>query len=204
MPVRAKFTKSFLRRYLLIAVVFLGYGAYCAYDGFIAYPKEFEAAREYLKLEGMESGLRQERWEQIRKDKGWKLKPDTHEQVQSRIYWQYIMGGVCLLVGIPALLKFFFCRNSWVEETPTGWTTSWGESVQFKDVKKLNKKKWRNKGIAHVTHESNGGQKTFVLDDFKFERGPVGQILRKLESHLSDGQIVDGPRETLNPEVTES
>ncbi len=196
MQSRAVFTKSFLRRYLLIAAVFLGWGAYCAWDGFVAYPREFPVAEEFAKLEGMESGPKQERWEQLAREKGWKLnKPHTAEEIQSRIFQQDVMLGICLLVGLPALLKYFSSRNSWVEGTTTGWTTSWGESVEFKSVKQLNKKKWKNKGIARATYESNGQEKTFVFDDFKFDREPTGKILRNLEATLSDEQIVEGPRE---------
>ncbi|MEO8271198.1 MAG: hypothetical protein ABI557_15860, partial [Aureliella sp.] len=115
----------------------------------------------------------------------------------SDIVGQYFWGGINLLVGLPALILWLRARGSWVESTESGLTTSWGQSLRFSDVKLLDKKRWQRKGIAKATYApaEGGPSKKFVFDDFKYEREPLGQILRDLEKHLLPEQIVGGPPE---------
>ncbi|MCA9183835.1 MAG: hypothetical protein KDA51_20375, partial [Planctomycetales bacterium] len=58
-------------------------------------------------------------------------------------------------------------------------------------------KKWQRKGIAKATYTPVGGGSPglFIFDDFKFEREPLGRMLRELEKQLLPEQIVGGPAE---------
>jgi hypothetical protein len=60
---------------------------------------------------------------------------------------------------------------------------------------KLDKKKWETKGIAKATYRDNSLTRVFVFDDFKFDREPLGDMLRSLEKKISRDQIVGGPPE---------
>jgi len=93
-------------------------------------------------------------------------------------------------------------RNSWVEETATGLTTSWGQSVDFTNVTKLNKRRWKDKGIARVDYLENGKKRQFVFDDFKYERTAIGQLLERLESQLPADRVVQP--ESAQSESTQS
>ena len=105
---------------------------------------------------------------------------------------QFVFGGLSLLLGIPALFFYVRSRNRWIEGNDLGIKTSWGQELRYADVSELNKKRWENKGIARAYYTQGGSRCTFVFDDFKYEREPIGQMLRQLESRLRPEQIVGG------------
>ena len=47
-----------------------------------------------------------------------------------------------------APLGVWRARGRWIESSDSGLTSSWGQSVDFDKIKSLDKRKWRNKGIA--------------------------------------------------------
>lgn len=199
---RANFQASYLRRYLLMAAVGLGWAGWCAWDGFVAYPKKLQHAIEYEQLKGpngeeLEKEARKDRWIELAASKGWPSSPPAKEpkDIRGDITLQYLMGAIGLAIGLPALLSYFLSRGSWVESAAGGLTTSWGQSFKYSDVTKLNKLRWARKGIARAEYMADGRQQVFVFDDFKFERLPLGQMLRELEAVLARDQIVGGPTE---------
>ncbi len=196
---RANFQKNYLMRYLALATVCLLMAAWFGYDGLVGYPAQLPAAEAYDELRDLDSAKRAEQWKQIATEKNLpkETPKKTAEQLRSDIVGQYFWGGINLLVGLPALFLWLRSRGSWVEATDDGLTTSWGQSLRFSDVTLLDKRKWQRKGIAKATYSPAGGgqPELFVFDDFKFEREPLGQMLRNLEERLLPEQIVGGPAE---------
>ncbi len=197
MPLRANFQKSYLWRYALLAAVGLGFSAYFFYDGLIGYPKKLEYATEWEKLAHLDTDQRAEAWRKIVAERGWpKRTPDEKaEEIAASIPGQFFWGVVTALIGLPALYLLIMSRKSWVERTEQGVTTSWGQTMRFADVVELNKSKWAKKGIAKAKYMDQGRPRTFVFDDFKYEREPLGRMLRELEQMLPDDKIIGGPRE---------
>ncbi len=206
MTIRANFQKNFLMRYLIVSLVCLFLGAWFGYDGMIGYPRQLEVARAYEALQDLESEERRERWKAITSERGWsdRIPSKQAHEWEEGIPGQYFWACLNLLIGIPALVLYIRSRGSWVASTETGLTTSWGQSLNFADVTRLNKKKWANKGIAKATYMVDGSSKTFTFDDFKFEREPIGQMLRNLEEGLSPEQIVGGPPESASDSAEEA
>lgn len=211
MTVRAEFQKNYLMRYLILAVVCLFMASWFAYDGLVGYPKKLQYAEAYDQLRELEAAPRVERWKALAEEKGWPSDTPTKtaEEIRSDITGQYFWGGLNLLAGLPALFFYFRSRGSWIEATEGGLQTSWGQKVRFADVTQLDKRKWRRKGIAKATYRSaepntpaDGGGRVFVFDDFKFQREPLGQMLRDLESELTPEQIVGGPPEADSDQVS--
>lgn len=198
---RANFQKNYLVRYAALSTVCLLMAAWFGYDGLVAYPAQIPAAEAYDELRDLDSGKRAEEWKRVATERGLdKQTPKkTAEEIRSDIIGQYFWGGVNLLVGLPALLLWLRSRGSWVEQTDEGLTTSWGQSLRFADVTLLDKKKWQRKGIAKATYADGaaGAPRVFVFDDFKFEREPLGKMLRDLEGQLRPEQIVGGPPESV-------
>ena len=198
MPERANFQSSYLTRYLIMAAICLGGGLWFAYDGFIAWPRELPAAEAYDELRDIEDAEeRISRWESLATERGWpKSTPKkSAERLRSDIQGQYLWMTICFAAGIPALVYYFASRGTWVEPTDDGLRTSWGQQVKFSEVKLLNKRRWAKKGIAKAFYTENGAAKIFTFDDFKYEREPIGQMLRSLESQLPRDRIVGGPTE---------
>ncbi len=198
MTERANFRNNYLMRYLIMATICIGGGLWFAYDGFIAWPADLPAAEAYDELREIEDAEeRIGRWEALANENGWpKSTPKkTAEELRRDIVGQYFWMTLCFCAGVPALVYFFASRGTWVEETQTGLTTSWGQSMNFSDVSLLNKRRWAKKGIAKAYYSENGASKIFTFDDFKYEREPMGKMLVRLEETLERDQIVGGPTE---------
>ncbi|MEQ1906302.1 MAG: hypothetical protein ABL888_19115 [Pirellulaceae bacterium] len=206
MALRANFQKSYLWRYLLVAVSCLAFSAWFAYDGFVGYPLKVEMAREYETLaKTLEADELKSAWRKKVAEKNWpQVTPaDKADHIEQDIPQQYFWCLLTAFIGFPALYYYLTSRTQWVERTEHGLTTSWGQTVNFRDVKKIDKSKWAKKGIAKATYNENGKDRVFVFDDFKFEREKLGEMLFDLEHLLTDDQIVGGPRETKKPEEVE-
>jgi len=191
---RASFQSSYLRRYMILAAVCLGMSAWFAYDGFIGYPAKLERSEAFAQLGDLPGRQLEDRWTEIAEENGWsKRRPEkSPEEIEGDIREQYFWSALTLLLGIPALYFLVRSRGSWVERTGDGIATSWGQAFKFADVTNLNKRRWERKGIAVAAYTDAGEGKTFTFDDFKFEREPLGKMLRDLESHLADEQITGG------------
>ncbi len=194
---RANFQSSYLTRYSLLAAVCLGMCAWFAYDGFVAYPKKLVVAEAFEEVADLSGPELEDRWNEITSEKGWESRrPEKKaEEIRSDITEQYFWSAITLALGIPALVLLFRSRGSWVQRTENGLETSWGQTVKFADVQSLNKRRWQKKGIARATYLDGGATRYFTFDDFKFEREPLGQILRDLEDTLTDEQVTGGLKE---------
>jgi hypothetical protein len=170
--------------------------AWFFFDGLVTYPKNLMYAEAYEEIQAQvdNKGEQAKLWAEKANSEGWPTAQPEKKAATLRndINGQYIFGALSLLLGIPAIYFYLRSRNQWVESTDDGWTTSWGQTVRFADVKQLNKKKWDAKGIAKAQYNDAGKLRTFVFDDFKFERQPLGQIIRQLESVLQPEAIIGG------------
>lgn len=197
MSERANFQKNYLLRYAALATFCLLLSLWFAYDGLIGYPKKLPMAAAYDEIRDLETEERIARWKQLAADNDWpsSAPEKTAEDIEDDIIGQYFWAAINLAIGLPALVLFLRSRNSWVESTESGLTTSWGQTVDFTAVTQLDKKRWANKGIAKASYQEQGQTKVFVFDDFKFEREPLGKMLRSLEDILEREKIVGGPTE---------
>jgi hypothetical protein len=198
MSTRANFQSSYLTRYAIMAAICIGAGLWFAYDGFIGYPANLPAAKAYDEIRDLnDAELRIEKWKELAEQNNWSKRPPekSAEEIENDIVGQYFWMTLCFLAGIPAVYYYLSSKGNWVESTETGLTTSWGQTVDFSKVTELNKKRWEKKGIAKATYQTDSGNRMFVFDDFKYEREPLGEILKSLEAKLDREAIVGGPTE---------
>ena len=207
MTIRANFTNSFLIRYAFIAVVCLGFMFWCLYDGLIGYPKLMEPALAFQAIQEREpkpsdSDAKRE-FLDLAKENDWKMDAKKFEKIsdishlEADIFQQFSMAAVSVAIGLPFLILLVRGRGSWMEASETGIHTSWGQAMQFDQITLLNKRKWKDKGIAKVQYESEGSKRKLILDDCKFDRDPTEEMLRLIESHISLDQFVNGDPEPL-------
>ncbi len=186
---RANFQSSYLRRYMIVTAVFLGAALWFGYDGVIGYPKQLQKAKAYEQLDQKSSDFEDE-WKAVTAENGWStdFPKDSHE-IESDIVGQYFYSAIGWLIGLPFLFLVIKSRNAWVERTPDGVKASNGQTMAYSDVTQLDKSKWAKKGIAKAHYRVDGMSRVFVFDDFKFDREPIGQMLKELESTLTPDQI---------------
>jgi hypothetical protein len=206
MPIRADNDPRFSRRFLIMGIVAIGFGLWSLYDGMVKYPaqrlKGFEEFKVDAKEEFGDPKVKELTVDQFERtaDKNHEWAKYSHERgIKSipEIFTQYVQAVVASLVGLFLLSIPIRSRGRWIEANETGITSSWGQSFQYDEVEQVNKRRWRDKGIAKVTYIADGRKQVFVIDDFKFMREPADQILFELEQRIELDRIAGGPPEPL-------
>ncbi len=203
MAIRAYVDNKFIRRFLYISIGCFLFMLWGLYDGLVTKPSELKRSLKYLELiekrdkDEITEDQRSEMWQKAANENNWAIsQPDKPKDVQNDVYFQWFVFGVGLLLGIFFLLKYLRLLNSWMEADDAGVTTSWGESLQFKQIKSIDKRKWAIKGIAKVNYADHAGaERVMVFDDFKYQRESMGEIMMLAEAGLSDEQITGGQRQ---------
>jgi hypothetical protein len=214
MPIRAENDPRFSRRFLIMGVVAIGFALWSLYDGMVKYPaqrlrgfNEFKTDYKSLfndskinamgvdEFEQAADDERRQEWGKYMHERGIKSIPE--------IFTQYVQATIAAIAGLFLLSIPLRARGRWIEANETGITSSWGQSFQYDEVEQVNKRKWRDKGIAKVTYVANGRRQLFVIDDFKFMREATDQILFELEQRIDIERITGGPPEPLPGELAE-
>lgn len=206
MPIRADNDPRFFRRFLIMGIVAIGFGLWSLYDGMVKYPAqrvqefaEFKVENKRLFENPTLNAMSVDQFEQTadrepRLEWG-KYMHETGVKSIPEIFTQYVQAVVASLVGLFLLSLPIRSRGRWIEADDTGITSSWGQSFRYDEVEEVNKRKWRNKGIAKVTYVANNRRQYFVIDDFKFMRAPTDQILFELEQRIAIERVTNGPPE---------
>ena len=211
MKARANTENKFLYKYLLIGIATLLYSLYCFYDAFINYPSQRPASDAYdtllvdiddRKAKATDdtinwAKIRESEWTETAESKGWDVKPPhyTAEELKHNIQFSIGLGALCALIAVPCIFWFLKNRGTWLEIDGTRLSASNGQSLDFSDIQTVDKKKWVKKGLANINYQDNGEAKTFVLDDLKYERTVVDQMIAHLEASIPAEKIVNGPTE---------
>jgi hypothetical protein len=198
MPAKALAAPGYRWRLGLIAVVCMLLALWFAKDGFYTYPQHNAYVQAFEDLKRDHPLDYAEKW--------WKPYEHEHDIKQTdfnnkKSQFDFISQYICLAIAAPIGLIFLIAwvrSNRWIASEATGLTTSWGEMVPFASMTRLNKERWRTKGIAVVAYRgADQIEHKLVLDDWKFQAPPTRTILMEVEAHLKDDQIVGGERERL-------
>lgn len=211
MKARANTDNKFLYKYLLIGIGTFLFSLYCFYDAFINYPSQRPASVAYDSLlEDIEerkeaagenavnwAEIREAEWQKTAESNGWANEPPhyTADDLKNNINFSIFLGAICGLIAVPCFLWFFKNRGTWLEIDGTRLTSSNGQSVEFSDIQTFDKKKWMKKGLATIQYSDNGVEKTFVVDDLKYERTIVDQMVAEIEAAIPAEKIINGPTE---------
>jgi len=175
---------------LLISLVMLGFGAYCAYDWQVGYPRTKEIGMAYQKIKAENRSNYPTVWKAYAEPRGWptaatKIKIKNEAGYDSDIRTQLIMGLITVPLGLLFAFKFVNESRRWVAMDATGITASGGHKVPWDSIKSLNEAKWKTKGIAWLHYQAeSGGERRLLLDDFKSQRDPIKQIVARVQHHL--------------------
>jgi hypothetical protein len=206
MQIRAENDPRYTRKFLIMGLCAIAFALWCLKDGILTYParrvqgfSEFKVDykklfpddhRKALSVEQFEVVADHEekkQWDEYAHDRGIPSGPD--------IKMQFIMATLMSVAGLYLISLPLHARGRWIEGTDTGIGSSWGENVRYDEIEEVNKRKWRSKGMAKVVYVSGGRRRTFVVDDYKFERYPTDAILYELERRIEPGRITNGPPE---------
>ncbi|MCC9601592.1 hypothetical protein LOC67_13625 [Stieleria sp. JC731] len=186
--IRAEVHTPFFRKFLFVFLGCIAFGAYCLYDGLVAYPKKLSMSEAY---EALPEDGRQDAWKDLATEKGWPTRTPANsaEEMRHKIGSQFMMAVLCGIFAIPALLKYMSGQGTWVEGDETIIRNSKGQVVPIEAISKIDKHKWAEKGIAKIHYEVDGKSKKFIMDDFKYDREKMGEIMLLAEANLDEDQV---------------
>lgn len=190
-----------------MGIAAIGFALWSLYDGVIGYPRQRERALAHQKLEeelkGGDPVVFRDQWHEFARERGWSTAYPGEPKGPGDIIMQYVMAAIAGSIGLWLISIPLRARGRWIESTNTGITSSWGQSLDFDQVIELNKRQWRNKGIAKVTYQDGGRKRRFVIDDYKFDRYATDAILYELEQKIDPALITGGPPEPPPGEQSE-
>lgn len=201
MNLEAKYSREWRDRMGIILLMIVGSSGWFFYDGLVAYPKYNEGAAAYaqivemVKEEGVEENAVKteaaKRWEKCAVEFGGDAKePPEHPKNVA----QQLQFGVGL--GIFALVFLFWVLREMRrviradDEHFDGLTTAFPPfngktSVRFDSVFGIDRRKWKNKGIAIVHYKNEKGRPCrAIIDDYKY--AGTEAILEKCETVIAD------------------
>ncbi|MEO1529761.1 MAG: hypothetical protein AAFX06_30455 [Planctomycetota bacterium] len=186
---RADVHKPFFRKFLFVFLGCLGYSGLCLKDGLWAYPKKLTVAMAYEELP--EEG-REEAWEKLAAEKGWPPVAPAKEakKIRQDIGTQFLQIALCMLFGVPAVMMWMGGQGTWIEGDESILRNSKGVEVPIESITKIDKRKWPEKGIAKIYYEVDGKTKKFVMDDFKYNREAMGELMKFAEANLVEDQLI--------------
>lgn len=177
MEVVARISKEWRRRMLFMFFMIFGIAAWFLYDGYILWPDEAQRHVEYLEIKDTlieagdavdeESTSVRLAWERHAREMYYrrnipKERMDDDIREQRVIGWVMIIGA--LLYGV------WIAWNHTRQVSAEGDIVigASGERVDINSITAIDRKKWKDKGIAYGIYEEGGKQRRLCLDEHKF------------------------------------
>ncbi len=185
MAIEAKYSREWRSRMGIILLLLVGSAGWFFYDGLVAYPKYNEGAAAYAQLTEMarEEGLSEAeaekeaaaRWEKCAANfSGDPQEPPKHaKNVEQQIHFG-IGLAIVALVFLAWVLREMRRVIRADDETFDGLTTAFppfngSVRVRFSSVFGIDRRKWKNKGIAYVHYKDERGRRCrVIIDDYKY------------------------------------
>lgn len=215
-------TRWYYRRMGLLTAMFVGMGLFFFYDGKWGYPKKNQVAEkkewfesevvksyEAAKAQGEEAvqewlaearqkqwvvsaNLKEPRWDDYAAPHGWAADPKKYgaDEIEQQFWW----GGVVFAGGLVTGTLLLLNRHKTFRGGENSMTMPDGREVFFKQVFRVDKRKWDNKGLAYAYYREADGApvKKAVIDDLKF--GGADKVLTRLLENFS-GELIEKVRD---------
>ena len=208
MQIRAENDPRYSRRFLIMGICAIGFALYCLYDGVIGYParraqgfEEFkssdyksffnDARRKAMSLAEFEVVADREKrpqWETFAHDR------DIPRPTRCRHAIRHGDGLRPRAAWCSSRFRSAPADDGSKRATPASPRVGARPSISTRWNSSTNAN-WRKKGIAKITYVADNRRRTFVLDDYKFDRYPTDAILYELEQRIDVERITGGPPE---------
>lgn len=205
MNVIAKTQQGYLLKYLIIGIAALAYGSWNLYDAVLVYPNYRPLADAYELLQGpldengksaMPDGELQSRWQALATENEWPLSvPKLNSEIDFLVLSNYFIGGIFSVIGLGCLLIAATTIGKKVQLDQNTLTDHKGTTIDINNITEIDKKRWEKKGLVTLTATEEGQSKKLILDDLKFERQVVDDILLHIETTVGEDKIVNGKTE---------
>lgn len=208
----APLTTWYIRRMLLLFLMFSGLSAYFYYDWQVGYPKKAEIYKEYLSYrEKGEEGLRE--WAKVSAEKGISFEDNKtmapFKADEGKIKEQYYGMLVCLVGSV--LILIFYIKSHGTQLRVEGNTLHLPHMppVDIADVVRVDTRKWLGKGLAYVWVKHKGSEKKVALDGLKYggfkgEKPFLPDLILERVVQNFRGELIELQEESPEVETTET
>lgn len=133
-------------------------------------------------------------WKTYSAERHFPLKPGEHPYDAAAVREQWVAGGCCQLLGVACLLLLMRTLRrtmSWED----GAVTAAGRRFRVEDIRRIDLRSWKLKGLAFFTVETPRGTRRVRIDGmayggFEKRRGePAEKFMQAVLSHY-EGEIV--------------
>jgi hypothetical protein len=178
-------TPWYVRRMVPMFLMFAFFSAWFYRDYRWKYPHEKAVFDEYQKVSSRPGG--EEEWKKLSAEHQWPLIPEKRTQDEIETQKHFAIG--CGVVAVGILVTFLFNRGRTLRADREAFYTPSGRRIPFASVFRIDRRKWKNKGLAIIHYrDGDGTEKKAVIDDLKF--GGADRILERLLSQFS-GELID-------------
>jgi len=181
MPAEARITPIWKKQKGFIALFFCVIGLWFLFDGIIGFPRSNE---RWLAHEKFKSENRLSEWPAHAKEAGWNETPPHKLYKKEDIAGQYILGTLAILAGIGAFIYWAGQIKRVFKLEADAVVIPVEKRVPLASVTGINRKNWEGKGLATVYFSIDGRRGKFILDDYKFDRDPMHEIMAAIEQQL--------------------
>ena len=113
------------------------------------------------------------------------LKETNEDDITEQKYWAGGAFFVATIIGIVFLIN----RGKKISADANSFTTPGGTTIPFDSVYRIDKRKWKYKGLAYAHYtDADGKKQKAALDDLKY--GGTDKILDRLLANFS-GELID-------------
>lgn len=198
MDFKATIANGYRNRLILIAAGALLYAAWALYDANIGYPNKLTEFETYRQTQDENPDDWKEIWVGLARENGWDDQPE--ELSANDIATQWVLFGVTFPIGVYCLYALIIWSRRFVGVDGEKVYAHGNVEVPFDNVYKVDATRWENKGIAHVRYDIGSGEKTIVIDDWKYNRELSDQIFQRLRENLPADRFI-GLTEGVTSEV---
>jgi hypothetical protein len=188
MPAEARVTKMWTQQKGLIPLLFLAFGAYFLFDGFIGYPRSDERWKAHQELKDQPGA-----WEKLCAERGWKTTPPEKFLGPDKYREQFFFGGGTALIGLISLIYWQRQRKSTIRNDESGISSSLGTNIPYGAITRIDKKDWKRRGFAYVYYKDAGALKKFTLDDAKHDPKALDVILAEAVVKVGPEVVIEEP-----------
>lgn len=208
-PISCSITPWYTKRMSLMTLMFVGFGLYFLYDGFIGYPKKNAVYDEHVRFTEiqdekkafLEEGNTSGDWDKVSADKGYpeqeewidyaldKGFPEEPPEKRYNTTDQFFFGALCIGIGLAILGTMMLNKGKLLKADGLSFTSPKGDRVLFSSAHRIDKRKWDNKGLAYVHYkDEQEKERRAVIDDLKFDG--ADKILERLLANF-EGELVE-------------
>ncbi|MEX2212528.1 MAG: hypothetical protein WD768_00275 [Phycisphaeraceae bacterium] len=209
MAAKAHMSTGWKVRVGAMAFLIAGMSGWFLLDGFSGYPGKQKIHAQFMDFKAKHQGMDEtkfiEAWNKHATEEGLptlerdiKLldKEGDYDVSDSSIMWQKILGFGTLPLAIVVISMFAGLYKKWIASEEDGIRNEKGLHIAWDQIVKLDKTRWPKKGISFLLYKQGETEGRLRIDDFWFERDPTDTIVRDIEAHLTDEQIIGDIRET--------